>query len=219
MKRFIKQSNFIIFFVALSALLISGSYSNISTSLLSTLPNSQNKELIKKFETASSNKILFIANKGFDTKSLKEMKQLEKSISAINNVSVYNITSNKKFQEHQQKYQFFLNPINEEKLQNSDIKRSLTNLYQSLINSFFPVVINQYDPLNLLKKEEKLSLNFKNGHLVLKEYGYLSYFTLQSSNLEEHTKIYHAIKEISNKNKNIKVFSPLFYYVENFLCY
>ena len=163
----IKLSNFFIFFVVLILLLISNNYKNISTSLLSTLPDSQNKQLLQKVENSSTNKILLLAVKGFDDKTLETIKQLEKEMIALPNIEKYTQTENTKFKEHTKKYQFFLKSLDEEDIKPLDIKTKLTQLYQSLRTSFIPIAIDKNDPLNLFKEKQHHSVQLKNGHSIL----------------------------------------------------
>ncbi|MCK5678542.1 MAG: hypothetical protein KAH72_08730, partial [Flavobacteriaceae bacterium] len=96
-----------------------------------------------------------------------------------------------------------------------DAKEELQAIYMQMKTSFVPVQIDKLDPFSLILKDNGRNIKLKNGHLTLGEYGYLSVFSLQSKSLEEHKKLYKQIDGIVGKNKDVKVFSPLFYYVEN----
>ena len=212
----IKYFNYIFFIVLLGVFFLFNTNSKISTSLQTILPNSQNKELLQEFSKFESNKKIFLAIKRSDKKSLKKIKQLEKEFLKIPFLQKEQFKVNKEFESFKKKYQLYLNDMDNEKLKNIDVKNELIKLYESIINSFITININKSDPLSLLKKES-IKLNIKNGRLVLDDYGYLSIFTIKNSinSLKQYEQIYDEIKKIEDKNGDIKIFSYIYYFVEN----
>ena len=59
------------------------SYSHFSTSLLSILPESEGKELLKNFDKTQNSKILLLSVKGLDDSALEEIHSLEKQIKKL----------------------------------------------------------------------------------------------------------------------------------------
>lgn len=210
-----KYSNFFILILSLSVLIFLQSYTHLSTSLLAILPNGEAKEIIRTFDKTQNSKLLLLAVKGFDLKALKKIEQLEKELTAFPLLDQKEMKANVKFQKHEEEYKLFSHKINEDKLSKLDVSKSLKELYMEMTTSFFPVTIDKIDPFKLLNDSEFVAIKLKNGHPVLGKYGYLTLFTLNSSTLEEHKELYRQIHTVVEGKEGVKLFSPLFYYVEN----
>ncbi|WP_309498412.1 hypothetical protein [Sulfurovum sp.] len=210
-----KYANFFIFIISLSVLIFLQSYTHLSTSLLAILPDGESKEMIKTFNKTQNSKVLLLAVKGLDSKVLEEIQQLEKELTALPLLDKKEMKANIKFQKHEEEYKLFSHKINEDTLSNLDVSKALEELYTEMTTSFFPVSIDKIDPFKLLNDSESVAIKLKNGHLVLGEYGYLTVFILNSSTLEEHKELYRQIHAVVDGKEGVKLFSPLFYYVEN----
>jgi len=210
----IKYFNYIIFSLLLIIFFVLNINHKISTNIQSILPESQNKELLQEFLTFESNKKILVSIKGFDKKSLDELRDFENNILKIEGIKRDNKITTASYKNYQDKYYFYLNELNSEKINNFDVKEGLNNLYDSIINSFITVDINKNDPFELIKKEN-IDINIKNGKFVLKDYGYISLFTLDKSinSLHEYERIYDEIKKY--ETNNIDTFSSIYYFVEN----
>jgi len=215
LKKPIKYVNFILFIISLLLLISLQSYTHLSASLLSILPNGEVKELIKNFEQTQNSKVLLLAVKDFDNEALKKILTLEKELTALPLVSKKGIKQNSKFQKHKEVYKLYSQEIDLVKLKKLDVRKELQALYDDMTSSFFPVQIDKNDPFKILSSPRIQSVVLKNGHMILDNYGYMSFFVLQSKSLKEHQILYRQIKTIVNNDENIKVFSPVFYYVEN----
>jgi len=124
---------------------------------------------------------------------------------------------NSAFQEHKEVYKLYSQEIDIDKLKKIDVHNALETLYMEMTSSFFPVQIDKNDPFKILTLPPVTPFVLKNGHTILEKYGYLSYFALQSNALKEHQTLYSQINTVVNGDENIKVFSPLFYYVEKWV--
>ena len=217
MNSLIKYTNFLIFLFSAVLLFYLGSQTHISTSLLSVLPESQNREIIQKFETLHSTKTLMLAVKGFDEKSLKTMRQLEAKLEKINHIEPKKLTFNSALEAHQNRYRFYIQNIDAKKLSQLDTKSELSGLYESLTQSFIPISIDKYDPFALYIKQQRKPIKLHNNHLIIEGYGYLTYFDISSKNLAEHTEVQRHIDDTlaAYDPKEIRIFSPIFYYAEN----
>ncbi len=215
MKKLSSYTNFFIFIIAFLLLGILQSYTHISTSLLAILPHGESKEIIKNFNETQNAKTLLLSVKGFDEDALQRINQYEKELSEILGITQKEMQGNAHLTKHQEKYKLYTGKLDSEKLFNIDAKEELKAIYMQMKTSFVPVQIDKLDPFSLMQKDNRKNIKLKNGHLTLGEYGYLSVFSLQSKSLEEHKKLYKKIDSIVGKKKNVKVFSPLFYYVEN----
>lgn len=192
------------------------SFSYISTKLETLLPNSQEKELLKEFNKFQSNKKLFLSIKGFDKKTLIEIKNLKKQLNKIDGLTLDKFKRNKELERYKQNYLLYLNNINESKLKNLNIKEELAKLKEQILKADFSYKLDKNDPLKLVEQKEfKLSSFTKNRHLILKDYGYLAIFTIDKKidSIDKYELLYDEIKQIVPPE--YKVFSPIFYFVEN----
>lgn len=210
----IKYFNYILFAILTILFFVFNINNKISTNIQALLPQSQNKELLKEFLTFESNKKILVSIKGLNKTSLEELRDFEKNILKIKGIKKSNNITPSSFKEYQNKYYFYLHELNTEKTNSLDVKQELTKLYDSIINSFITVNINKKDPFELAKKED-IRLNIKNGKLILKDYGYVSLFSLDKSinSLNEYERIYDEIKK--KETSNITTFSSIYYFVEN----
>lgn len=215
MKKLSPLLNIIILISLISLFLLMNSSQHISTSLLSTLPESQSKELLKKFETSTNNKILIIAIRGFDEKALTQMNSLKANILKIKDIKSLNRIENQAFIAHQKEYLFFTSILDEKRIRSVDVQKELKKLYNTLTTSFIPPTINKMDPFQLIKKDESLSIKLKNGRTIIENYGYVEYFKIKSNSLKDYTRIHQEVKTITNSTNKIRAFSPIFFYVQN----
>ncbi|NVJ54417.1 MAG: hypothetical protein HWD90_12055 [Campylobacteraceae bacterium] len=203
MSKLIKLSNFFIFSIVLLALFLSNSYTNISNSILSILPDSQNKQILQAYTKYSDSKTLFVS---FEKLSKLEIKNIEKELLDIKGLHKENTVDKKALLEYQEKYQLFLKNLDEKRLESIEIIEELLKIQNSLLNSFFPVLINKQDPLNLFEKTRYGKIN-KNIRVYT--------FDKTINSLAKYKEVYSKIKTIENKYKKIKTFSTIFYFVEN----
>jgi predicted exporter len=214
-----KLNNYLSIIIVSVCLLLAisfNSFSHISTKLDTILPNSHEKELLSQFHKFQSNKKILISIKGFDSNTLKEIREIEKKLNKIDGLKIDNLKRNKQLEKYKQNYTFYLNEIDKTKLININIKKELADLKEQILKADFSYKINKQDPLKLInKKELKLSTQTKNGHLILKGYGYLTIFSIDSTinTLDEYELLYDEIKNITPSK--LKTFSPIFYFVEN----
>lgn len=207
----------IILLITLLLAIVSKSFDSLSTSLETILPNSEQKELLKEVNKFSSNKKLFIAVEGFDKKSLEKIKSLEKELSKLNYLSLDKYIKNENLEEFKNSYFIYLNDIKKDKSKYINVKKELEQIRQKLISSDFTYIFEKNDPLEIVE-DKKIDFKefIKNRHLILKDYGYLSIFSISSkiNSLDLYDQVYDEVKE-KIKDENIKVFSPIFYFTEN----
>ncbi len=215
LKKLSNYSNFFIFIVTFLLLVTLQSYTHISTSLLSILPEGKSKKIIENFNETKNAKTLLLSVKGFDESALNRIRKYEEKLSKVSGITQRQMQSNEAFKKYQEKYKLYIGKIDSKKISNIDASKALQAMYLQMKTSFVPVHIDKIDPFLLIEKTDRSKIKLKNGHLILGKYGYLSIFSLQSENLEAHKKLYKQIKSIIGEKKNVKVFSPLFYYVEN----
>lgn len=194
------------------------SFKAISTQLQSILPNSEQKELLQKFnEFQSTKKVLLYVN-GLEKESLEKIKNIENELIKIDGLKQEKNQINKNLQKYKEDYKFYIGDFNKENLENLNIDLKLEQLKSNLMNSDFAYFFDKNDPLGLLeKRENQKNFSLKDGHLIIKDLGYLSIFTIDSSinSISQYENIYDLIQSKINIDENVKLFSPIFYFVEN----
>jgi predicted exporter len=208
--------SFILFGILVILFVLLNTNNKISTSLLNTLPDTQNKELLEVYLQTQINKKLFLAIRGEDKKSLEKLKQIEQKLLEIEGLEKEQFRYNQKLQEYKKKYKLYLEDIDTNKLETLDVKKELKKLYQSITNSFFITTINKEDPFKLLE-QTKQKLSIKNGRVLLDDFGYLSILSLHSdiNTLQEYERVYDEVKKVEKNYTDIISFSPIYYFVEN----
>ncbi|WP_298752392.1 hypothetical protein [uncultured Arcobacter sp.] len=194
------------------------SFSSISTELQTILPNSEKKELLKEFNKFQNTKKVFLSVEGLDNNSLKKIKELEDEFLKIDGLTLEKSYTNKNLKRYKQEYKFFIESIDKDALEKLNISKKLEELKSNLINSSFSFFIDKKDPLDIFKEKTSLkALSLKNNHLSIKDSAYISIFNLEGrvNSISQYESIYDAIEKLSSSDKNIKVFSPIFYFVEN----
>lgn len=216
--KIIKYLNVLILLILIILVLKFDSFKSISTELSTILPNSDKKEFLQEFNKLQSTKKVFLLVEGLDKDSFIKIKELEKKLVNIQGLSIENFKSNKDLEEFKQKYALFINEFKQPDLEKINIKEELLNIKEELLNSDFAYFIDKKDPLNLFVKEnQKNSFSLKNNHLIIKDFAYFSIFNIDKSinSLQEFENTYDLIQNIVVSNKEVKVFSPIFYFVEN----
>lgn len=213
-----KYVNISVLLILILLVLFFDSFKSISTQLNTILPNSEEKELLQEFNKFPSTKKIFLSVKGLDKNSLNKIKELERELIKIEGLSIEKTKINLELEKYKNDYKFFINDFKDKNLPNLNIDKSFELLKSNILNSDFSYLIDKQDPFNLLKKENKSNtFLLKNGHLIIKDYGYLSIINLDTSinSLDKYENIYDSIHTITSSNEEIKTFSPIFYFVEN----
>lgn len=217
--RLFKLNNYIsiVILLLLISLAISlNSFSSISTSMSAILPSGEKKELLQKFNEFKATKKIFIAIKGFDNTSLKSIKEIDKKLSKIEGLSLAKNNKNPMFKDYSSKYNIYKKKINYEKLANINIFNELEKIKIALMSENFHYDFDKNDPLNIFNKKKLVKNIFiKKNHLILQNYGYMSILNIDASinSIKEYERVYDSIYK--NINKDAKVYSPIFYFVEN----
>ena len=211
----------IIFAFVLALVFAFNSFKTISTNLEAVVSNSEKKELLKKFNEFKISKKLFLYVDNLDDKSLNKIKDIENKLLKISTLTLEKQKDNEALNEYKKEYFLYQNSLNLEKLinlSNLNIEKELENLKSNLLNSQFGYFVNSSDPFSIFKKEQEESNFFiKNNHLAVKDKGYFSIFSISSSvnSIDDYENLYNEISNITKDDKDIKIFSSIFYFVEN----
>ncbi len=177
----------------------------------------EDKKFYQLSEKFSYVKTFLVSVEGFEKKDLKKLKEIKKKLSKHPEITINNQINNKQFQQFKKTYNLYLNDLNYESSDQLNTKKELEKIYKKMVSSPFYFNLNLNDPLGIIKKDSiPKDIKFKNGNLVLGDYGYLAIFSIESKTDEKsRIKIYNDIHTILAKYDNIKFFSSIFFYVEN----
>ena len=183
-------------------------YNKFSTNLLSLLPQNDEMQMLKIYEKFENSKEIFVAVRGED---ISKIQSLEKKVLQYNFIHLKkDFYNSQAFYEYRKKYQFYLEKFDETNLR--DMKFSIEKMYENLVNSYLYNSFDIIDPLNLFMKQEiPTAFTIQKGKLFLENFGYMNIFTFDEDIPIE--KVYTIFT--SQKNEDIKIFSPSFYFVEN----
>lgn len=190
---------------------------HVSTNLLSFLPEGKSKEAFETYSYFKNSKEVLIATEGFDKDSLAKIKTIEEKLLASDLLKLESsIAPNAKLIEYTKNNAFYLKNLNKD--EHLNIHETLKALYAKMMNNPYYTTIDASDPLGYFSpKEQKISINIRDGHLALGDFGYLSVLSIKdtSNTIESYEKIYTLVhKELASIDK-VRVFSPTFYFVEN----
>lgn len=218
MNLFIKRLNILVLLLCATLFFTLGYHQHISNSVLSILPTGENKELLQKYDQFQNSKTLLIAQKGLDEGSFKSFQALQNRLLTLKELTLQTTQTNETFETYKKEYALYYKTFDQKKFNNLDVKKELDQLYMQLTQSFFAPSIDTIDPFKLFKSSTTTnSLQLKNNHLSIPNYGYVAVFNIDSKidTLKEYQALYKTLHEIVQPNENIQMFSTLFYYVEN----
>lgn len=218
MNRFIKFFNIIALLLLGTLLLNSGNYKHISNSILSILPQSEDKTILQSLDQLQQSKTILLSVEGSDNQALQQLKTLQEKILEIPGITISHSKPNEQFLNYKKEYALYYKSLNKEKLQHLEVSKELQQLYFQMTNSFFAPVIDLKDPLNLFHMPiEKNQLNLKNNQLSVGGKAYLTIFSVDKEydSFTKYQELYTSLHTIVKPFDNVHIFSTLFYYVEN----
>jgi uncharacterized protein len=208
LRRLIRHSNFILFFVISIFFFFSKPYLNLYSDLLSLLPQNKQIKNVRAYEHLFLNNEILLAVKG---NNLEEIKKLEKKVLSHDFINLkQNPLTSESFLKYLKEYRFYLSEFDKKNI--FSIEKKLQEQYQNLLTNPYYVFLDTKDPLSLFRTKSKVkNILFKNGRLFLPDYGYMSIFSYNQGT--DIKKVYDVFAPLINKKT--KVFSPIFYFVEN----
>ncbi|MDX1808675.1 MAG: hypothetical protein R3331_03985 [Sulfurospirillaceae bacterium] len=208
MKQFVKYLNILIFLILLALFFVLSPYKKLSTDLISLLPQNQETKLLKIYGDFQTSREVLVAIKGDNP---KEITALEKRVLSHNFIALKkSFFASPEFRKYLKDYSFYLQDFDSKNI--SAVDKTLKGSYQNLISSLYYSSIDKDDPLQLFsQKKQRVAMSFKEGHLFLKNYGYMSVFSFKKGT--DFKKVYDVFHK--EMNTNTKIFSPVFYFVEN----
>lgn len=217
MKLGTKTLNIILFAVVGTLFFFYQNSVHVSTDLLSFLPEGKSKEAFEIYSQFKNSKEVLIATEGFDKESLSKIKTIEDKLLASDLLKLESsIAPNAKLIEYTKNNAFYLKNLGKDDSLN--IHEKLKSLYEKMTNNPYYTAIDASDPLGYFSpKEQKIPINIRDGHLALGDFGYLSVFSIKdtANTIESYEIIYNLVHQELSNMQNVRVFSPIFYFVEN----
>lgn len=189
----------------------------ISTNFISFLPGEQTKELFDIMGKFHHSQEVLISVEGFNQESLRKILDIEKTLqqsTLLKNEST--MTPNVKLLNYTKQHNFYLRDFNPAVV--TSIPEKLKALREEVSKSPFYTSMDISDPLGYFSPIKlPIELTMHNGHLALGDFGYLSIFSLKEStrSQEDYQNIYNLVHQTLQNIEGVRVFSPLFYFVEN----
>ena len=211
-----KYLNVIIFAVLMLLYLLFASHIKFSTNFIEIFFSQKSLQLFSVAKKLGLSNEILISVKGFDEHSLKELRQIEKELKKIPEISKVELSSRASLElkEYLKKNYYLLADFNNSKITKSDISKKLQAIYDRVFNSVLYEPVNSYDPLNLFK------LDFGSGegrYERLKNYGYLlrAQTSVDTTQAAEARVVYNKINSLLSNYKDAISFAPFYFLVEN----
>jgi len=167
-------------------------------------------DMAKKFELSNE---IYIAKKGFNKKSLQELKQIAKELEQIEEISKVEIDAkvSAEMKSYLRKNYYLLADFNGTKKPN--VLNKLQNIHDKIYNSDFYEPINVYDPLDIFS----FNLASQEKDFKLKNYGYMikAKTSVNTSNATSARVIYNKVNKLLKNYSDTIAYAPFFFLVEN----
>jgi predicted exporter len=191
---------------------------SITGDLTSLLPNSASKELLDIYTRFHPSQEILIGVEGFSKASLERLTTIEKRLCDHPLLQEENpLSPNAKLLAYAKAHAFYLRDLAHETP--VEVRPRLQALYDKTVNSSFYTAVDTLDPLGYFKPfaPRQSDLKLRDGRLALGDYGYMLVFSLSQPHpsKEEAQNVYDAVHRATDDLQGVRVFSPLFYFVEN----
>ena len=210
-----KYINISIFTVLAFLFLVFSSHINFSTNFIEIFFSQKSLKLFNIAKEFGISNEIFISKKGFNKKSLDELKVIAKELKKLPEISKVEVSFgiSKEIKKYLRENFYLLADFNNTKITNSDIEKKLQTIKKNIYNSFIYAPVNSYDPLNLFKTDFKPSHKF----LKLKNYGYIikAKTTVNTSDAAKGRIVYDKINLILKRYPDTIVYAPFFFLIEN----
>ncbi len=209
-----KYLNVAIFAILILLYLAFASHIRFSTNFIEIFFSQKSMQLFKIAKKLGISNEILISTKGFDEKSLNELKKIAKDLKKIPEISKVELsyTLSPKMKEYFKKNYYLLADFNSTKITKEDMKNRLQKIYDRVFNSVLYEPVNSYDPLGLF------SVDFSGGgYQRVKNYGYLlrAQTSVDTSDAASARVVYNKMNSTLSKYPNAIAFAPFFYLVEN----
>jgi len=210
-----KYLNISIFLILGAFFLLFSSHVKFSTNFLELFFSKETVntlDVVSKLELSNN---IFIAKKGFTDESLDELYFLAKELKKLPEISKVKISllPSEKLKQYYKKNYYLLADFNTTKLSKEDVFKKLASEYERVTNSFIYMPLDTNDPLGLFK----MKLFKHDRYLKIKDYGYVLKATtnIDTSSAKEAKALYESIKLLLQMRKDVIVYAPFFFLVEN----
>ena len=207
--------NLIIFITLSLVYLLFFSHVRYSTNFLEIFFTQQSLKLFNIAKKMGTNEEILIAHKGFDTKSLKELRKIADKLKELPEISQIHLenTVSSELKEYIKKHYYLLAKFDDTPLNSQQIEEKLQTIKEKLENSILYEPVDMYDPLELFSFEKSVQPRY----LKLSDYGYVlkATTTIDTSSAELSKQLYDKLNAILSKYEDTLAIAPFFYLVEN----
>jgi len=214
-----RNSLFIIYGLTIALSIFLFTPSHISTDMLDIFKKDKNIERLKIINSFESSSILLVAIKGFTKENRNRLLSIEKRLKVLPYIKETKLSLSRiEVSDYLKKNYYLLSKFTPIPIDKKNVHKKLDTLKRSLTESFIYQPIDINDPLGLFKINI-LSQETSNreGYLSLGEYGYLIAAQVDGrmSDMEGAKKIESGLAELFKNEKDILVFSSLFFTAQN----
>lgn len=205
MKLIAKSSVFALFLLLLFLVFALNIKDKLSIDMYAMLPDSDSKQALLKYTKINKTHEVILALKS-ETKNMDDyIQKIQNSFPSF--TPIY--PPQKKFIDFLEKYKFYLGTCIDAIPSENEVRERLIKLKENLRDGFLSFV-DKDDPLLLFDNKNKQTLLMPN----ISNFSDVIYFTLDISS-NEFEESYDKLMDIIKDDKDILVYSPFFYFVEN----
>lgn len=217
----IKYVNLLILLILLTFGFLLKNQMHLSTNLLSLFAT---QESINKFNIANHlgySKEMFIAIKGYDRNSKREVKEISKELTKIKYIEYVqsNIIPTREIQNYYKQYYPIISTFHPFDVKKEKVAHKLQELYNAQFSTIFYTSIDRYDPLGMfhLNAFNGSTVTHKGDLITLGSYGYLIRVmtNVTPSKINKSKELYSDVQSLLSSYPNAVAFAPFFYTVEN----
>ena len=210
-----KHLNLFIFFLLSVIFLIFSSQIKFSTNFLEVFFSKESTTLLNVTSKLGLSNNIYMAKKGFNKDALKELQSIAGTLQNVKGISkvTLSVSPSKELQEYYKKNYYLLANFNATKFSAQEIHNRLQRVYDELQNAFIYMPLDTNDPLGLFG----VKTGEDHTYLKLKDYGYVlkASVSIDTSSAAEAKELYHKVKLLLKEHKDLLVYAPFFFLVEN----
>ncbi len=207
--------NLFVFVVLFSTYTIFSSQIKFSTNFLEIFFSQKSMELFDIAKKLGFRDEILIAKKGFEQKSLDELSKIAKELKKVPDISKVQLSTapSNELKKYMKEHYLLLSNFNNKKMDNTEVKKQLQKIYDTISNSLFYMPINTYDPLELFS----LKTVEVQRYTRLKDFGYLLKVetSIDTADASQARVLYKKLNQILQKHKDVISIAPFYYLVEN----
>ena len=210
-----KYLNLAIFSLLSVVFLLFSSQIKFSSNFLEVFFSQESVNILSVTSKLGLSNNIYVAKKGFSEDALKELYAIAEELQKVKGISKIklSVAPSNNLKAYYKKNYYLLTDFNHTALTTEEIGQKLQDTYNELQNAYIYMPLDTNDPLGLFN----LNISEESSNLILQDYGYVlkAGVTIDTSSATEAKLLYDKVNRLLVKRKEILVYAPFFFLVEN----